>query len=226
MGVVPNTLNEKIQFFEERLPVWAVNPTLIGLSPADIVTLSNLTTQARADYEEARTARNNAQAKTLVQNESVNAMGKFGGDAVKTIRVTAQRTNNPNIYALAQIPPPAEPTPLGPAETPTDVTSTLLNGGSVELTWKGSREGGTSFRIFRSTKTPDAEPTNFQLIGTSEERKFTDDTLPIGLANATYYIVAVRSGGSSGNSDVSTIFFGSGASNPGQSSSPNLTIAA
>ncbi len=222
---IPNKLNEKIQFFEQRLPVWAGDPPAIGLLPVDIVSLNTAVTAARAAFNAAQAARNLAKAATEQQDIAVAAMLEIGRAQVRVIRAWAFKTSNPNVYAMAQIPAPADPTPLGPAEQPTDLTTTLTTGGSIELAWQGSRVGGTSFRIFRSLKNPGAESGPFILIGTSEERRFTDSTIPTGLQNATYYIVAVRSGGASQPSDVSTVYFGSAEGNP-VTSKKNLTIAA
>ncbi|MBX3322996.1 MAG: hypothetical protein KF757_08405 [Phycisphaeraceae bacterium] len=222
---IPTKLNEKIQFFEQRLPVWSVSPPSLGLLPADIVSLNNAVTAARAAFNAAQAARNLAKAATEQQDIAVAAMLEIGRAQVRVIRAWAFKTNNPAVYAMAQIPAPAEPSPLGPAEQPTDLTTTLTTGGTIELAWQGSREGGTSFKIFRSLKSPNSESGPFVLLGTSEERRFTDSALPTGLQNATYYIIAVRSGGASLPSDVSTVFFGSAEGNP-IASKKNLTIAA
>lgn len=224
-GIVPTKQQELINFFGNRLAIWQQHVAILGLQPADVTALAALVSSAQDAFNAAEVARNASKAATLTLESAIAALRELGGDYVKTIRTRAETTGNTAIYTLANLPAPAKPAPLGPAETPTDLTTTLTTGGSVELSWRGSRTGGTSFRIYRSIKTPDAEPTSFELLGTSEERRFVDTNLPTGLQNATYYVVAVRSGGPSAPSDVSTLFFGTAAGNP-VTQQKKLTIAA
>jgi hypothetical protein len=57
-----------------------------------------------------------------------------GADMVQTIKTYAQTKNDPNVYILAQIPPPAQGGEGGttpPSGTPFDFTVGLLQDGSV-----------------------------------------------------------------------------------------------
>lgn len=57
MGVVPNTIIGQIQFFENHIGKWAVAPTTIGLTAAQVTSITALTSAARAAYEAAEIAR-------------------------------------------------------------------------------------------------------------------------------------------------------------------------
>lgn len=212
--VLPRSIADRIAFFEQRLPIWAASHAEIGLDASDIVALDAVVSQARAAFEEAQEARSLARAKTLLQDEALAAMLAVARAQVRVVRAHAAKTRNPAVFAAAQIPAPNDPAPLGPAQTPTGLTSRLLTGGAVELVWQGSRTGGTSFHIHRSLVMPGGSGSAYALIGTSEERRYVDTTVPYGLQQAAYVVVAVRSGGRSEPSDPTTIFFGTGAGNP------------
>lgn len=224
-GIVPDRQSEAISFFLSRLAQWAANASTIGYSAQQVTTMTSLVGTAQNALNQAEVARNASKDATLALNAAIEAMRSFGGDMIKIARTTAEITNNPTIYQLASIPPISPPTPLGPPEAPVELTSTLLVGGKVSLQWKGSRQGGTSFSIYRSLKTPGGDAGPFHLIGISEQRRFTDETLPTGLQNATYYVVAQRSGGNSPNSDPTVIYFGQVEGNP-VTGKKNLGIAA
>lgn len=208
MPMVPQTINGSIEFHEERLAVWAEGPTAIGLQAADIVSLSVLVDQARADYQAAQVSRNAAKSQTIIQNASVAAMNETGAGFIDTIRAFAKKTGNPGVYAAADIPAPAPPTPLGVPDVPTDVTAKINNDGHVELEWKGSREGGTSFRVERSTTPVGGAQSGWTLLTTVEERAFVDSAVPQGLASAFYRIKAQRAGGTSVASEPGQVLFG------------------
>ncbi|HED54456.1 MAG TPA: hypothetical protein ENJ00_09705 [Phycisphaerales bacterium] len=54
---VPTTILGRIQFFQQRLTVWAADPAAIGLAPAQIADLQTKLTLASNKYNEAQTAR-------------------------------------------------------------------------------------------------------------------------------------------------------------------------
>ncbi|MCL4222707.1 MAG: hypothetical protein KJZ65_15215 [Phycisphaerales bacterium] len=225
MGTVPVKINDKIAFFETHLPVWGANTAAIGLTAAQVTSLATLTAAARSAFTAAITARNAARAATSAQNDAVALMGEFGGDLVKTIRAFAETTNNPNVYNIAVIPPPAPPAPLGPPATPTNLTTTLNNAGQVQLSWGGTRAGGTSYLIERSVASS-AGP--WTLVGISEERKFTDQNVPSAVPSVSYRVSATRSGGTSNPTAPVTILFGtaSGHGSAESGGSGSLSLAA
>lgn len=221
MGVIPQTVLGKIEFFEAHLPIWAQDPVSIGLTAPQIVALSTLVDAARAAYEAAQVLRDNARSGTLDQNLAVGAMFDLGADFVKTIRAFAQTNNDPSVYVAANIPAPAPNTPLGPPQTPKELTATLNTAGQITLKWGGTRAGGTSYAIERSTAGAGGP---WSLIGTSEERAFTDSAVPRGHDFVSYRVTASRSGGSSAPSAAVAVLFGTvgGESSSGE----GLSLAA
>lgn len=225
MGTVPTTIADKIAFFETHLPIWGANTAAIGLTAAQVTSLASLTAAARSAYTAAITARNAARAATSAQNDAIDLMAELGGDLVKTIRAFAETTNNPNVFNIAVIPPPAPSAPLGPPQTPANLTTLLNNAGQVQLSWGGTRAGGTSYLIERSVASS-AGP--WTLVGTSEERRFTDQNVPSAVPSVSYRVTATRSGGSSSPTAPVTILFGTNSGQGGADAgdSGSLSLAA
>jgi predicted dehydrogenase len=188
MATVPTTILGKIEFYEQHLPVWSVDPAAIGISATDIIDMSAVVSQARADYDTAQASRNAAKANTEVQNTSVGTMADMGGGLIDTIRAFAKKNDDPGVYAAAQIPAPQPPTPSGPPDKPTELEASVLLPFGIGLAWKGSVAVGAYFGVFRKL----SSETSFSLIETTGDKKFEDITLPAGVDGVDYYIAAMR----------------------------------
>jgi hypothetical protein len=217
MGVVPESRLGKIEFYEAHIAPWTTNAAAVGLTPAAVTALGALTTQARAAFNAAEAARQ--AAKTATQNfyDKVRALHSgpgAGQDMIDTIRVFAETKNDPNVYTLAQIPPPATPGTTPPPGTPFEFTVGLLQNGALELKWKCNNPSGTQGTIYEVMRKIASGAFNF--VGATGVRTFTDETIPSGSAPVTYRITAVRST-SRGSPAQFTVNFGIGG--------PGLTIA-
>jgi hypothetical protein len=151
MGVVPDNRVAKIEFYEAHLTPWTTNAAGIGLLPASVTALGALTTAARANYNAHLAAQAAAKAATQKFYDSVRAMHSgagAGADMIQTIKTYAQTKNDPNVYVLAQITPPAQGGTTPPPGTPFDFTVGLLQDGSLELKWKCSNPSGTVGTIY------------------------------------------------------------------------------
>jgi len=113
-----------------------------------------------------------------------------GADMIQTIKTYAQTTNNPNVYVLAQIPPPAQGGTTPPPGTPFDFTVGLLQDGSLQLKWKCSNPSGTVGTIYEVKRQIGGGA--FEFVGATGVKTFTDDTLT-GASPVTYQITAVLS---------------------------------
>lgn len=219
MGTVPTTIVGKIEFFEDHLNIWAAAGASIGVTAPLVADLAARTAAARASYESASAARAASRAATLTQNLDVDSMYDLGADMIKMMRAFAEANDDPSVYAVAQIPPPSPGEPLGPPQTPKNLAGTLNSAGQIELAWGGTRTGGTSYRVERSVNSAGGPWT---LIGTSEERSFTDTAVPTAIETVSYRVTAVRSGGASNPTNPFTILFGTA----GESNSEGLSLAA
>jgi hypothetical protein len=216
MSVVPDTLAEKISFFENHLTVWASNAAAIGIDAAQATQIAGLTVQARNLYNAAQTARDAARAATQAQNDAVAAMASYGGDLIKTIRAFAETNEDPGVYATAQIPAPKPRTPLGPAPTPENLAATLTNAGTISLSWQTETAGRMGFVVERRTGAPGQAFGGWSLIGTSSTKNFIDETLPTGLESAQYRVFAERPGGRSQPTEPIVVLFGTGGQSQGE----------
>ncbi len=218
MGVVPNDRVGKIEFYEAHALAggpWAINAAAIGLLPASVTTLGTLTTAARANYNAHLAAQEAAKSATQKFYDSVRAMHSgagAGADMIQTIKTYAQTKNDPNVYVLAQIPPPAAGGITPPPGTPFDFTVGLLQDGSLELKWKCNNPSGTQGTIYEVKRQVGSGGMTF--VGATGVKTFTDDTLPSGSSPATYQVTAVRST-ARGNPAQFTVSFGIGGGGAG-----------
>jgi hypothetical protein len=210
MGIVPDSRLGKIEFYEAHLAPWTASAAAIGLTPASVTALDALTADARKAFNDTEVARLAAKAATQAFHDAVRAMHSgpgAGADMIDAIRNKAESTDNPNVYVLAQIPPPAVPGTTPPPGTPLDFTVGLLQNGALELKWKCNNPSGTQGTIYEVKRRIGAG--DFGFVGATGVRVFTDDTLPSGSAPVTYQITAVRST-SRGNPAQFTVNFGTG----------------
>ena len=216
MGVVPDNRLGKIEFYEAHITPWTTNAAAIGLLPAAVTALGAATTNARKAYNDHLAAQAAAKAATNAFYDKVRIMHGspgFGADMIQTIKTFAQTSNNPNVYVLAQIPPPAQGGTTPPPGTPFDFTVGLLQDGSLELKWKCSNPSGTVGTIYEVLRKVGTGA--FSFVGATGVKTFTDDTLT-GASPVMYQITGVRST-ARGNPAQFTVHFGVGG--------PGLTIA-
>ncbi len=188
MAVVPSKIADRLAFYEQHLPIWATDPTAIGLNVGQISNLATFVADARAKFDATQDARADARAATTLQTNAMATMSDLGADLIKTIRAYAETTNDPNVYGIAQIPPPAPPTPAGPPDKPTELEARILLPFGIGLTWKGTTAQSAYFGIWRQLP----GETAFSMIKTTSEKSFEDRTLPGGIDGVVYYIAAVR----------------------------------
>ena len=191
MSLLPPGMKERIIWYEAHIAQFQANAVAIGSSVAETTTLAGKISAARDNLTTQQTAIQAAKTSTETLRTSVDAMMVAGSNLIQKVRTKAA-TDGDGIYALAGIPAPSTPTPVGPPGMPYKFAATLLPDGSLEFTWKcdnPSGAGGTIYQIGRKTPS-DAD---FVSIGGSGEKKFTDTTIPAGVASVTYWIRAIRS---------------------------------
>jgi len=190
MATVPDKLADKLAFFEQHLPIWAADPASIGLTAAQVATLTSLVVSARSTFDFAGTQRAASRAATNDQTIAFADMTNLGGDLIKTIRAFAETNDDPNVYSAAQIPPPAPPSPPGPPALPTGLKAKFMTPFGIRLEWKGSISQGTYFAIFRQQ----SGETTFTNIQTTRDKFYEDLSLTGGIDAVSYYIAAFRDG--------------------------------
>jgi len=150
-----------------------------------------------------------AKVATQQVKDAVDTLRTNAGDVVRSIRAFAELQEDPNaVYALAQIPVPAEPSPAPPPAEPTNLTVTLEpQNGNLMLKWKASNPAGTSGTSYIVKRRLPGEST-FQFIGVTGTKEFVDTTLVAG-PDCVQYTVQGQRGNSSGPvSQMFTVSFG------------------
>lgn len=205
MSVLPDQINDRIRWFEQRLDSWNADPEAIGLTTTQITSLKAAVNQARANFDAAQAARIASKNATLGQRSAVNAMTDLGSDALRFIKAFAQSQPNPDaVYQAASVPPPATPTPSGPPAAPTNVTADPNADGTVTIKWRGSTRNQTFFSVWRRV----GNNTQWTQIGSVATKTFIDSTVPAGSPSATYLIRAQRFNEVSAASDEAIVNFG------------------
>ncbi len=220
-NVLPDSRLDTIQWFEARIADWTANAVAIGLTGEQVTSLAALVTAARASYDASQAARAASKASTTTFYNDTDAMRDLGADYIKTIKAFAATSNNPNVYALAQVPMPADPSPLGPPGQPTDVSISLTSAGYLSLKWKADNAAPSSGAYFVVQRKLASE-TSFTTVGDSGEKSFVDETVPFGATSAAYIITPRRGSQTGPASNQVTVQFGVG----GAGSSATLAIAA
>lgn len=190
MATVPNSRVGKIEFYESHLSAWAANAEAIGLTAAQVLALQTLVMTARGSWLDAETAREASKASTQIFHNNADNMATIGSNLIRTIRAFAETSQDPAVYALAQIPAPAEPGPVGPPGQPYDMTIGLAATGAVILGWKCDNPSGSQGTVYEIQRRIGQGP--FQFVELAGEKSFEDSTIPAGSSGLVYQITAIR----------------------------------
>lgn len=192
MRIVPKTLTEKVQFYQDHLSCFTDNASAIGLNGDEVATLASKTQAAREALRAQAAAQNAARAATLAANLAVEELGSLGASMILKIRATAEATNNPGVYSLAEIPPTASGSPIAAPGTPSRHTITLAGNGSLLLKWKCANPRGSVGTMYLISRRIGGEA-EFVPIAVVGQKQFRDETIPAGATAITYQVRAIRS---------------------------------
>jgi hypothetical protein len=209
MGTYPTSPRaDFLAWCQAHTLLFQTNAAAIGLSAAQATNFKNTTTDTAAALNAQFIAKEAAKAATLTVNTKFDDLFASAAEMVRTIRTFAENTNNPGVYAIAQIPPPPVPQPLPAPTQPTNLSATLeATSGDITLRWKATQpEGaaGTSYIVRRRA----AGQAEFAFVGVVGGKKFVDDTLVAGPDSVAYTVQAQRSDATGPVSEILTINFG------------------
>lgn len=180
----------------------------IGITQAQAADFKAATEAAAAKLTALNMAKTAAMGATEAAGTAFGELRTVAAAVVRSIRTFAENENNPNVYVLANVPPPVDPSVAPPPAKPTNI-SVELNGttGAVMLSWKASNPAGTSgtsYIIRRRTNTTG----EFAFVGVTGEKRFTDNTFFAGPDMVQYTIQGQRADSAGQVSDIFTINFG------------------
>ncbi len=204
MKIKPTTRVGQIEWAENHVDPWTTNAEAIGSSTAEIAAFAAKTLAARAAYQAQQAAQAAAVDATTNLNMAMEQMNDAAADIVKKVRAKAATDGN-GIYALASIPAPAVPSPIGDPGMPYGFVATLQPEGWLEIRWKCDnppRATGTIYTVYRN----DGDGT-WKNIGGAGMKRFIDTSVPSGVPSVSYKVRAVRSTGA-GVANIFTVNFG------------------
>src|SRR5690348_1426362 len=98
MGVVPNKKQERINWYAQRMNLWATNETELGFQHQDIVDLSQLVTDAALNFTIAEQARETSKSATLTLDNTLAQLSVKGAGMIEQVRAKAKVEDNPDLF--------------------------------------------------------------------------------------------------------------------------------
>jgi hypothetical protein len=191
-----------------HIDVFTANAAAIGITPAQATNFKNLVNTFAAKEAAKEAARIAAETATQASNDAYTPMRRQMSQIIATVRAFAIDTNNPRVLELAQVPPRAEPSTIGPPGKPTNMTVELVPGtGAVQIRWRSVNPqgaAGTSYIIRRKLPTEQ----NFSFLGVTGERRFVDQSFVAGPDTVQYTVQGQRADSAGPESDIFLVRFG------------------
>jgi len=195
---LPQSKFGQLQYLEGRAEGWETNQAAIGVDLTLAQSTVTKTTTARALYDDYQQKRQDAKDARVEWLSAIGGAVDDGRACIRSIDAFAKNSANPDgVYALASIAPPKEREPLGVPAVPTDLVITLDTQGRANLTWGGTRVGGTVFTLQRRTTSTAGQTGPWTTLVTVSERAFVDPSTPSGVASVGYRVRAERFAGPS-----------------------------
>ena len=189
---LPKKTNERIQYVEQHIAPFETSTVAIGLVAGDVTDLETKAAAARTAFDLRESLRLQTEAATVDLNSKVDTLTVAWAACTDKIKGKAKQVGGTSVYTLAQIPPPATPSPTPAPGEPTNFAVELENNGALTLTWKCANPAGTKGTMYQLYRKVEGE-TAYTYIGGSGQRSFVDTTLPQGVSQVMYQIQAVRS---------------------------------
>jgi len=214
MATLPRTKDGKIEYFEERLSKWQLDPAAVGLTAEQVDALAAFVADARTSYTTVQQAKQDLRNMVFSQDTDIDTMMGLGSALLAIIRahadaigVTGGAEGNAaaaEVFAAANISPANARTPAPPPAPATNLQASLLNTGGLKLTWNGTTANGTVYAVWRRTNTE----TSFAQLATSGQRTYEDQTVPAGSAEVVYFLRTIRDNLVSDDAKPITVRFG------------------
>lgn len=212
--VLPRTREEVIAFVQQHSPIWTVKRDQIGLTEDQVTKLADELTTASDAFNAAESARLASKAATMDYHRAADTLRDSVAELVRIIKTFAVTSNNPGVYAIAQIPAPTPPGSLPAPKAPIDIKGSMDNNGVLTLRWKLPSDApdstGNFYAVERRLQDAQGVTGPWQSVGGNGRREFTDTTLPGCLTSAQYRIRTQRSTQSSPFSPTFSVIFGQG----------------
>ncbi len=206
---LPYSKVAKLEYLERRVDGWADQGAAIGVAAGQSAAAVASTEAARAAYDAMVAARQHAEAMHTAWLGAMKTAESDGRSCLRSIVTFAKNSPQPGaVYAAASVEPPRDKAPLGKPATPSKLRINLDTQGRANLTWGGTRHGGTVFAVQRRVIGVDGVQGPWDTIATVPQRKFVDEATPSGVRGVSYRVRGERVGGASTYSSPITLPLG------------------
>lgn len=204
MGVIPVKKLDALAWFESHETAWFNNASNIGLTAAQATAFQTQVNELRTKVDQGQLARDNAKSATLAENNALAETRELASTMLSIIRAYAATQADPNVYVLANIPPPATPTPAPAPTPPASLYATINNDGNGVITWKAKKINGDFYTLERWDSASD----EWSTVAIQNAKKYIDTTVPSGVASVQYRVRSHRGTQVSESSEPAVIIFG------------------
>ncbi len=208
MSNYPRNARDRLIWCQDHWALWEEHYASLGVTEATVLAFKNLITNSDATYAAATAARLAAKNATQDQNAAFAAMDTSARSLISTIKSFIEASNDPSLWALAGLTPPATPGTAPAPTAPFSITGTLNSMGDLILKWKARQPAGTSNVVYAVRRALDGG--EFVTLDTVGGKEFVDETVPVGTRTVTYAIQAKRGRQRSEWSEAVTLRFGRG----------------
>lgn len=192
MGTYPTTpRSDFLAWCIAHQDIFTDNAATIGLTAPQTLQFAAAITQYDSATKQIEAAREAAKAATTDGNTKYYDLREKAAEMVRSIRTFAENTNNPNVYSIAQVPPPADPSSIPAPGTPTNFRVELLQTGVIKLSWKCENPEGSQGTIYEVRRGQPGGP--YTYVGANGKKEFLDTTLARGTGIVAYEVTARRS---------------------------------
>jgi len=198
MSRTPTTEQAYIAFARSHIDVWSggqSGPPAIGLTTEQLTDTETATAAAEAAYSAMVAARDASKAATEAKDNALAALKAIIGADIDTIDAFAKATKDPDVWVLAQIPAPKDPSER--TAPPAPVFGELLQTGSgfIRGTFTVNSGGGAQYQLQRRDTTLDGTTGTWDVVGVLTGKTFEDQGVPVGLLKVEYRVRAQISTG-------------------------------
>jgi hypothetical protein len=213
MSTIPERHADVIPWCQTHVKVWEVDPAAIGLDEATVDELDDLTGEAEAALREYQRAKLKVAAALARFHDRAGRLRGKASNAVGRVRAFAPTQPSPSkVLTDARIPSRRDASPLPAPGVPFRFESRLLEDGALKVSFEcdNRAEGGRRLRgVTYVVERRDGEDGPFVYVETALERRFLDETIPLGTTTVTYRVTAQTST-RRGHPALKTVNFGGG----------------
>lgn len=198
MSRTPTTEQAYIAFARQHLTVWEGNggqPPAIGLSSQQLLDTSAATDAAEAAYAAALAARDASKAATEAKDNALEALRQVIGADIDTIDAFAKATQDPDVWVLAQIPAPKDPSSREAPPAPSFGELLQTGSGFIRGTFTVASGGGAQYQLQRRDTALGGTAGPWTVVGVLADKTFEDQGVPVGLLKVEYRVRAQLSTG-------------------------------